>query len=179
GIGFEIARQLAARGASVILNDLDPELAHRAQDQIRGEGGAVTAIPGDSSRLDLIDEMVKKAVEFYGRLDIAVANAGITLFGDFLDFTEESFARLTEVNLRGSFFLAQKAALQMIRQKSPGSILFMSSVTGRQAHRRLEAYGMTKGGLDALAKALVPELAPHRITTKTLAPGATRTERNL
>jgi glucose 1-dehydrogenase len=83
------------------------------------------------------------------------------------------------VNLQGSFFLAQAAAKQIIKQKTGGSILFMSSVTGHQAHKNLAAYGMTKAALEMLAKNLVIELSPYKITVNTVAPGATLTERTL
>jgi len=81
--------------------------------------------------------------------------------------------------LQGSFFLAQKAATQMIQQESGGRILFMSSVTGHQAHQDLAAYGMTKAALEMLAKSLVIELSQYQITVNTVAPGATLTERTM
>ncbi|MFI5195442.1 MAG: SDR family NAD(P)-dependent oxidoreductase, partial [Chitinophagales bacterium] len=119
------------------------------------------------------------AVAGYGKLDIVIANAGITLFGDFLTYPPESFFRVLQVNLGGSFFLAQSAANQMISQGTGGSLLFMSSVTGHQAHKNLAAYGMTKAALEMLAKNLVVELSPHRINVNAIAPGATLTERTM
>ena len=98
-------------------------------------------------------------------------------FGDFIDYKLEEFQTLTSVNLQGSFFLAQQASKQFIKQKSSGRIIFMSSVTGRQAHPKLAAYGMTKAALDMLAKSLSIELAEHKITVNAIAPGATLTER--
>ena len=104
---------------------------------------------------------------------------GITSYGDFFDFSEEQFQRLLGVNLQGSFFLAQRAARQFRLQQSGGSILFMSSVTGHRAHPYLAAYGMTKAGLEMLAKGLIKELSPYKIRVNTIAPGATLTERTL
>src|SRR6202012_2712110 len=83
------------------------------------------------------------------------------------------------LNLFGSFFLAQKAAIQMKIQGGAGSILLMSSVTGHQAHKNLAAYGMTKAALEMLAKSLVLELSPLNISINAVAPGATLTERTL
>ncbi|GAB2666328.1 glucose 1-dehydrogenase [Flavihumibacter cheonanensis] len=179
GIGFEIARQLAAAGAHVFLNDIDPDTATQAAEQIQNESGSCTAVPGDSSDSQFIRSIVAKAVEQTGRLDIAIANAGITLFGDFLTYPEDSFNRVIKVNLNGSFFLAQAAANQMKIQGFGGSLLFMSSVTGHQAHKDLAAYSMTKAALEMLAKNLVIELSPYRINVNTIAPGATLTERTL
>src|SRR5258708_28811570 len=121
--------------------------------------------------------MVDTAVSEFGTIDIAVANAGITLFGDFFEYQPEDFNRVMQVNLAGSFFLAQTAAVQMRNQGTGGSILFMSSVTGHQAHKNLAAYGMSKAALEMLAKNLVIELSPYKINVNAVAPGATATER--
>jgi glucose 1-dehydrogenase len=177
GIGFEIARQLCANGASVVLNDIDPSLCSRAAEQIQKENGICVAAPGDASAQTVIAQLVDAAVDRFGKLSIAIANAGITLFGDFLTYPAASFANVMQVNLGGSFFLAQGAANQMIKQGSGGSILFMSSVTGHQAHKNLAAYGMSKAALEMLAKHLVIELSPYNITVNSIAPGATKTER--
>src|SRR5690242_898503 len=132
GIGFEIARQLSANGASVVLNDIDPQLADSAAEQIQKENGICEAVPGDASAQTVITQLINTAVDKFGKLDIAIANAGITLFGDFLTYSPNSFSNVMQVNLGGSFFLAQAAANQMIKQGGGGSILFMSSVTGHQ-----------------------------------------------
>src|SRR5258706_15384977 len=132
---------------------------------------------GDASDREFIQAMVDTAVSEFGTIDIAVANAGITLFGDFFEYQPEDFNRVMQVNLAGSFFLAQTAARQMKNQGAGGSILFMSSVTGHQAHKNLAAYGMSKAALEMLAKTLVLELSPYHITVNAIAPGATLTER--
>ncbi|TAE49696.1 MAG: SDR family oxidoreductase [Bacteroidetes bacterium] len=178
GIGYAICRDLALAGAIVTLNDLDGALAQSAADQINTACGEFRVWPagGDISDLavqsSLFAEMTKRG-PCYG----LVANAGITSYGPFLDCSPEMFARLTEVNLRGSFFSAQMAARQMISAGIAGRILFMSSVTGVQAHENLGAYGMTKAALMMLAKTLALELGPYGITVNALAPGATLTER--
>ena len=179
GIGFEIARQLVAQGAKVVLNDVDAEAAEQAVHAIKQERGEAIAVVGDSSDVDCISEMVNQAIGQFGRLDMAIANAGITTFGSFLEYQIEDFQRLMAVNLQGSFFLAQQAAQQMIQQGQGGRILLMSSVTGHQAHPDLAAYGMTKAALRMLAKSLGVELASHGITVNALSPGATLTERTL
>ena len=136
-------------------------------------------MPGDSSKIEIIKSLVSEAVDKFGRLDIVIANAGITLFGDFLSYTPESFYKVMQVNLGGSFFLAQAAANQMKLLSDGGSILFTSSVTGHQAHKNLAAYGMSKAALEMLAKNLVIELSGFKINVNTIAPGATLTERTL
>jgi NAD(P)-dependent dehydrogenase (short-subunit alcohol dehydrogenase family) len=179
GIGFEIARQMAMSGAAVLLNDIDEQLANRAASVINMLGGKCHPLAGDAADIDFIDQMVHEAVRKFGFLTITVANAGITSYGGFLDYKPEDLQSVINLNLFGSFFLAQKAAIQMKKQTSGGSILLMSSVTGHQAHKNLAAYGMTKAGLEMLAKSLVLELSPLNISINTVAPGATLTERTL
>lgn len=179
GIGYEICVQLAERGAAVVLNDLDDTLAQQAAERIRERGGRVIAIAGDASDVSFIRELVSEAVARFGKLDILVANAGITTFGSFFEYQPESLNQLLRLNLQGSFFLTQQAALQMREQGTGGRVLLMSSVTGHQAHAFLAAYGMTKAALEMLAKALVIELSPFGITVNCVAPGATQTERTL
>ena len=179
GIGYEICRQLALQGAKVILNDLDSNLAEHAAKNIREENGICIALSGDSSNLEFIQSMVDLAVKEYKKLDIVIANAGITLFGDFLTYSPESFNAVLQVNLAGTFFLAQAASKQMIKQGSGGSLLFTSSVTGHQAHKNLAAYAMTKAAIEMLARNLVIELSSYKINVNTIAPCATMTERTL
>ncbi|MBD1394084.1 SDR family NAD(P)-dependent oxidoreductase [Mucilaginibacter glaciei] len=178
GIGFEICRMLAEKGTIVVLNDVDQKLADNAAAIINQQyDGKCLSMPGDSSDVDFINNMVANTVKLYHSLDIVIANAGITLFGDFLTFTKESFDKVMGLNLGGSFFLAQAAALQMKQQNEGGAILFTSSVVGHQAVKDLAAYAMTKAALEMLAKNLVIELSPYKITVNTVAPGATLTER--
>lgn len=179
GIGLEIGRLLVGAGANVILNDVDENLCKKSVLQIDPTASRCLAFPGDSSDKTLIQSMVDESVKQFGRLDIVVANAGITLFGDFFTYTEEAFYRVLQVNLGGTFFLAQAAANQLKKQGTGGSMLFTSSVTGHQAHQQLAAYGMTKAAIEMLAKNLVSEVSSLGINVNTIAPGATQTERTL
>jgi glucose 1-dehydrogenase len=179
GIGYEICRQLCEEGASVVLNDIDENLAEIASEKIRNQGGNCVSFSGNCSEISVIENLVKVAVETFGKLTITIANAGITTFGDFLKYEPKSLDNLLKINLFGSFFLTQSSAKQMISQQSGGRILLMSSVTGRIAHPNLAAYGMTKAALEQLAKNLVIDLSPHQITINTIAPGATLTERTI
>lgn len=183
GIGFAIARALTKQGANVLLNDYDADLANKAVAMIQAEKetetGECEALPGDASDVRFIQQMVDTAVSRFGAVDIAIANAGITIFGDIFTTTPEAFEKIVNLNLRGSFFLAQMAAKQMREQGRGGSVLFMSSVVGHQAHPGLPVYSMTKAGLEMLAKQLVIDFSPLGITVNAIAPGATLTERTL
>lgn len=179
GIGLEIARSLVERGTNVMLNDVDEQLCKKAAEQLAALPGKCIALSGDASDPSFIAEMIDNAVGHFGQLDMAIANAGITLFGPFSNYPVADFERVMDVNLRGTFFLAQSASNQMIQQGKGGSLLFTSSVTGHQAHQNLAAYGMSKAAIEMLAKNLVSELSQHKINVNTIAPGATLTERTL
>lgn len=177
GIGYEICRQLAAKGAKVVLNDINQQLAREAAEKINNEYGGCYGLPGDAADPVFIQQLIDATVKKFGKLTIAIANAGITLFGDFLTYPSSDFYKVLYTNLGGSFFLAQASVRQMKEQQSGGSILFMSSVTGHQAHKNLAAYSMTKAALEMLAKNLVTEISCYGINVNAIAPGATITER--
>jgi glucose 1-dehydrogenase len=149
GIGYALARSFAHSGARVALNDLDGAVAERAAQTINAEIGAerVTAYGLDVADVAAVRKMVAEAAERFGGLEVVVANAGITNYGSFLDYTPEAFDRLTSVNLRGSYFTAQAGAQAMIARGTRGRILLMSSVTGLRASNNLSAYGITKAGI--------------------------------
>ncbi len=177
GIGFEICRSLSLEGAVVILNDVDPDLCYQAAEKINLAGhGVCIPLTGDAADLDFIQQLVDTAVNRYGKLDLVIANAGITLYGDFFSYSKDAFDKVMRVNLSGTFFLAQAAANQMKKQKT-GSILFTSSVVGHRALKDLAVYAMTKAAVEMLATNLVIELSGYGINVNTVAPGATLTER--
>jgi NAD(P)-dependent dehydrogenase (short-subunit alcohol dehydrogenase family) len=180
GIGYEICKCLAMEGAHVLLNDIDVALTESAVAEVnRITSGNCLPMPGDSGDIVFIKRMVETAVQNFGHLDIAIANAGITLFGDFFSYSPAAFSGVMQVNLSGTFFLAQAAATQMKQQPSGGSLLFTSSVTGHQAHKDLAAYSMSKAAIEMLAKNLVIEISQFKINVNTIAPGATLTQRTL
>lgn len=179
GIGLEICRKLINEGAYVVLNDLKKNLAEQAAAQCQSKATTGKCIPfsGDAADMNVIKGLVATALTFTGKLDIVVANAGITLFGDFFTYSEADFDAVLRTNLSSSFFLTQQAALSMRSSEQGGSILLMSSVTGLQSHRNLAAYAMTKSAMIMLARNLVTELSPFKIRINALAPSATLTER--
>ncbi len=178
GIGYAIAEALVRQGTNVVLNDINPDACTRAVTKMRRVGpGHVVACAGDAADPALIKSLVAECVTRFGSVDLVVANAGVTMFGSFLDFTPESFDRVMQVNLRGSYFLVQEAAKAMQAGGHGGRVVVMGSNIGVQSYPQLSAYGMSKAALAMMSKALVPELAPLGITLNTLAPGATVTER--
>lgn len=179
GIGLEICKKLVSEGSFVLLNDIEKSLAEEGAEKCNsGSGpGRCVAFSGDASDSGVIRAMTGEVIRQTGRIDMVVANAGITLFGDFFTYPEADFAAVLKTNLHSAFFLSQQAAIQMRDSGHGGSILLISSVTAHQAHRHLTAYGMTKAAIELMAKNLVAELSPFGIRINALAPGATLTER--
>lgn len=178
GIGLAIARKLMEEGSHVLLNDREKSLTQEAVAMLSRLGkGSVIGCSGDAADPEVIEEMVALAVKNYGTIDQLVCNAGITLFGNFLDYGSADFMEVARVNQAGTFFLTQAVARLMKSQEKGGAILFTSSVTAHQSHENLAAYAMSKAAIEMLAKNLVLELAPLGIRINTIAPGATLTER--
>lgn len=181
GIGYELCREFAAEGAVVALNDIKESLANEAAVRINEALGreAVISYCCDVADVEALRSMVAQFVNKVGRLDVMVANAGLTALDDFLTFTPEAFDRLTSVNLRGSYFTAQAAARTMIEKKISGRIILTSSITASQVFTSLGAYGVTKAGIRQMARVLGVELGKYDITVNAVSPGVTLTERIL
>ncbi|HEX6725415.1 MAG TPA: SDR family oxidoreductase [Gaiella sp.] len=179
-IGAAMAEELARRGAAVaIAHHRAPELATAVASRIRSAGGRAIEVDGDLSRVDDNRHLVDRTVAELGRLDVFVANAGLTRWAPFLDVDEDTWDAVVDLNLKGSYFGAQAAALQLVAQGEGGRIVFSSSVTGTLAIANASAYAVTKAGLQHMARVLALELGKHRITVNALAIGATVNERNL
>ena len=176
GIGYTIAEQLAQEGATVAINDIDEGLAQSAAQRIQA-ASPCAAHPGDMASLTDIQALVDDTLAQFGQIDLLVANAGITHFGDFFDVTPEDFQRVVDLNLRGTFFLIQAVARHWRDRGQGGRMVLMSSITGLRSYPNLAVYSMTKAALNALSRSLVLDLAPLGIILNTLIPGATLTER--
>jgi 3-oxoacyl-[acyl-carrier protein] reductase len=179
-IGAAMAEELAARGAAVaIAHHGATELAEAVVGRIQAAGGRATAVDGDLSLVADNRLLVDQVVAELGRLDVFVANAGLTRWAPFLDVDEETWDTVVDLNLKGSYFGAQAAARQMVAQGDGGRIVFSSSVTGTLAIANASAYAVTKAGLQHMARVLALELGASGITVNALAIGATVNERNL
>jgi 3-oxoacyl-[acyl-carrier protein] reductase len=179
-IGAAMAEALAATGAAVaVAHAGEPEHSAAVVERIRARGGVAIAVDGDLSRVADNVELVERTVDELGRLDVFVANAGVTRWAPFLDVDEATWDTVVDLNLKGSYFGAQAAARRMVAQGDGGRIVFSSSVTGSRAIPNLSAYAVTKAGLQHMATVLALELGRHGITVNALAIGATVNERNL
>jgi 3-oxoacyl-[acyl-carrier protein] reductase len=189
-IGAAMAEAMAGAGAAVMVaHHAASELAAAAVARIHAAGGQALAEMADLSSVADNRRLVARAVEAFGRLDIFVANAGITMWGPAMEVDEATWDTVVDLNLKGSFFGAQAAARQMVAQRSAaagdprdpygGRIVLSSSVTGVVAVPNCSAYAVTKAGLRHMAQVLALEFGPYGITVNALGIGATVNERNL
>jgi 3-oxoacyl-[acyl-carrier protein] reductase len=175
GIGKGIALRYAQEGASVVLASRSMDLLSALEDQIRREGGKALAVEADVSKPESVQTLVKKSVEYFGRLDIMVNNAGITVVGPSEELPSEDFNRALATDLCGVFYGCQCAARVMIPQGG-GCIINITSMYGRLAAPARAAYCVSKAGANMLTKVLAVEWAKKNIRVNAIAPGYIRTE---
>jgi 2-deoxy-D-gluconate 3-dehydrogenase len=175
GIGQGIAARLAAAGASVVIADVDEELARRAAHELGADGFPVTGIGADVANAASTQEMVEATVRAYGRLDILVNNAGVFPFSPMLETPESLWDRVIDINLKGVFFASQAAARQMVSQGHGGRIVNIASIDALHPTGALAHYDASKGGVVMLTKATALELAPLGIRVNAIAPGSIQT----
>lgn len=179
GIGRAIAGRFAAEGAHVAVNYLprgrNVEEARSVADSLATPGMTVGA---DVTKRPEVEGMVAAVVERFGRLDIAVCNAGIEIKRPFLEATDEEWDAVIAVNLYGTFVVSQAAARQMVRQGRGGKLIYTSSVHEDIPFPGYTSYCASKGGVRMMMRNLAVELAPHRINVNNIAPGAIATPIN-
>lgn len=179
GIGQAIARRFAEEGAHVAVNYLPG--GTRDQDAaavVKGLAAEGLAVPADVSQRDQVQRMVDATVARFGRLDIAVNNAGIEIKRPFLEVTDQEWNAVIGVNLYGAFLLCQIAARQMVKQGGGGKIVNISSCHEDIPFPNFMPYCCSKGGMRMLCRNLCIELAPHQINVNNIAPGAIETPIN-
>jgi glucose 1-dehydrogenase len=180
GIGKAIAERFAAEGAKVVVN-YHASGKHSGADvaeAISKTGGTAIPIAAEVNQRAEVEKMVQQTVEKFGRLDIAVSNAGIETKKPFLDVTDDEWNKITSVDLYGSFLVSQIAARQMVKQGNGGRIIFISSVHEDIPFAGYTAYCASKGGIRMMMRNLALELAPHKINANNIAPGAIATPIN-
>ena len=178
GIGEGIAKRLARDGAAVLVADINAEAAERVATEIVAAGGTAAPFRMDVTQEAEVDAAVAEAERRFGRLRIAVCNAGITDRVPVLEMSLAAFERVLRVNLIGCFLTARAAGRAMARAPDPGGrIVTISSVSGQFGGTGRAAYGASKGGIEMLTKVLAVELAPHGILVNGVAPGPTQVAR--
>ncbi len=173
GIGSAVADALAARGAAVVVNDIDEALARQRATAL---GEHALAAPGDASAAADVRRVVEAGIAAFGRIDILVNNAGQDRAVPILDLEEEEWDRFMAVNLK-SAFLFSKAVLPGMIERGHGRIVCMSSIVAHQgAMNGGIHYATTKAGMLGFARTLARQMAKTGITVNAIAPGVVDTD---
>lgn len=173
GIGQGAVEAFAAQGASVVIHGLDQASVDQAVAAVTDAGGRAVGVAGDVVEEATHARIVETALAEFGRIDHLVTSAGIQTYGDALTTTPEDFDRVYSVNVRG-VFLAIHAAIGEIRKNS-GTITLISSVQAVTAQNNVVGYAMTKGGLNAMMRALATDEAAHGVRVNAVLPGSVDT----
>ena len=173
GIGLAIAKRFHDEGAFVVINDVDAARTAQAVEALGAD--RAMAIPADVASSAQVDAMVKQVEVRFGQVDILVNNAGLIYeVRHFLDGDEAWWDRVLNVNLKGSYLCAHRVVPGMVK-RGGGNIINMSSGGATKAHRGNVAYDASKGGIDAMTRAMALDLAPYGIRVNALVPGFIRT----
>jgi 3-oxoacyl-[acyl-carrier protein] reductase len=172
GIGKAVARGLASEGASVVISDINSEIAHKTAEEVEESYQAkALAVKTDVKKRDDIHNLVAFAESEFGRIDILFNSAGICKRIDIQDISEEVWDEMIDINLRG-VFLCSQAVMPIMKRQQQGRILNMASLAGKVGGIAVGAhYSASKAGVICLTKSFARALGPHGVTVNALAPG--------
>jgi NAD(P)-dependent dehydrogenase (short-subunit alcohol dehydrogenase family) len=176
GIGKAIAEALAAHGAKVVISSRKADVCEKVAAAIRAAGGEATPIPCNVSDRAQLENLVAKTREAYGKIDIAVANAGVNPFyGSSLDIPDSAFQKVVDVNIASVLALC-KLVIPEMRARKDGAIIIVSSTGGRHGSTVLGAYAISKAADMQIARNLALEFGPDNIRVNCIAPGLVKTD---
>jgi gluconate 5-dehydrogenase len=175
GIGKAIAEVCAEYGADLALGSRTVSELEPVAEYARSLGRRAELWPLDVSNVESIRTFVNNVLEKFGRIDVLVSNAGYNSPKPALDYTEEEFDYISDVNFKGAFFIATLVAKSMIERNVEGSIITISSQVGIVGGPLRAVYAGAKGAVGQLTRSLAAEWAPNKITVNAVAPTFTRT----
>jgi len=176
GLGWSIAERLVHDGASLVVAEIDRKSGEEKAGVIARMGREALYLKVDVSGWADVENMAKKTVEKFGRIDILVNNAG--LMGNYypvVDYPEEEWDRLIDVNLKGTFLCCKAVLPVMIKQKY-GKIISLASVAGKEGNARMPAYSASKAAIMALTKTIAKEVASYNINVNCISPALCETD---
>jgi 3-oxoacyl-[acyl-carrier protein] reductase len=172
GLGRSYARALAAAGASVVVNDMDGEVAEETVRAIVDAGGRAVAVVGAVGGSEVADALVARAVEEFGRLDVMVTNAGALRDKTLRNTTDDDFDLVVGSHLRGTFTCGRAAVARFREQGEGGRLILVGSPAGQRASFGQTAYSASKGAIVAMMRTWAVEHAKLGVTANVIVPTA-------
>lgn len=177
GIGKAIALKLYNHGANIIINDIVSENEiNQTLQEIKKNTNKAIGIRADITKLDEVEKMIKDIINKFGKIDILVNNAGIIRDSLLIRMKEEDWDAVINVNLKGTFNCSRTVAKYMMRQKTGGKIVNISSIIGLIGNIGQSNYSASKAGIIGLTKSMAKELALRNINVNAVAPGFIETD---
>lgn len=168
-LGYACAQKMAEMGLDLVLLDI------RGNDErvaaLEAQGSRILYSQTDVASREAVQEALEEVWESFGRLDICMCNAGISMNVPFLDYTSEQWNQHMDINLNGYFHVTQEVAKRWVAEGSKGKIIFTGSWVQDVPYKLIAPYCVSKAGVWMLARCAALELAPHGITVNAIAPG--------
>ena len=176
GIGKEVALKFADKGYNVVINYVSSKTnVEELKEEFENKGVKALIMQADVTNKEAIEELVKKAIEEFGSIDVLVNNAGITKDNLLMRMSEEEFDKVIEINLKGTYIVT-KAVTKYMMKKRKGSIINLSSVVGVAGNAGQCNYAASKAGIIGFTKSVAKELASRNIRANAVAPGFIETD---
>ena len=176
GIGKEVALKFAENGYNIVINYVsDKTNVEELEKEFKEKNVESLILKADVSKQSEVQEVVEKAIEKFGRIDVLVNNAGITKDNLLMRMTEEEFDKVIEINLKGTYLVTKLVTKYMMKKRS-GSIINLSSVVGVAGNAGQCNYSASKAGIIGFTKSIAKELASRNIRANAVAPGFIETD---
>ena len=176
GIGAEVGARLAEDGAAVVVSGRDGDRLQHTVREWETQGRAVLGVVADAASREDCERLVSTAKQHFGRIDVLVNNAGMTHDQLLVRMTDEDWDRVMEVNLRSAFLMTRAVSKALVRQKSGGRVINITSTAGAMGNAGQVNYSAAKAGLIGFTKAAARELAHWSILVNAVAPGFIETD---
>ncbi|MGQ9623559.1 MAG: SDR family NAD(P)-dependent oxidoreductase [Candidatus Caldatribacteriaceae bacterium] len=174
GIGRAVVRRLCEEGAICVVANRSESEGKEYADELSREGYEAVALPVDVSRVQDVKKLIETVVSRFGRIDILVNSAGVNVRKPALEYTEEEWQFIVDVNLKGTFFTCLEVGKKMIAQRS-GAIVNIASLQSEEVLSGRAVYAATKGGVRQLTKALAVEWAEYGVRVNAVSPAFIKT----
>ena len=174
-IGSEIARTLAANGATVACMDLNEQYAQAAAISINEAGGKAIGVAADITQPESVEKAVQEVLNAFGGIHLLVNDAAISDRKPFLEAELSDWQKVLDVILTGTFIVSQRVAKQMVAQGEGGAVVNIISTSGHRGETARIAYGTAKSGLLNFTRSMATQLAPHNIRVNSVTPTTTGT----